>query len=87
MSCGFVERAVVGDAWLLVLGTRLPALRRVVVYGRPVNHVLHAILTIFTCFAWGFGWAILSSTGGERREVLQVDPYGNIVFSGTTRSL
>jgi len=22
VSCGFVERAVVGDAWLLVLGTR-----------------------------------------------------------------
>lgn len=26
------------------------------------NHVLHAILTIFTCFLWGIVWLILSAT-------------------------
>jgi len=58
----------------------------VIVYGRPVNHVLHAILTIFTCFMWGIVWLIIGTTGGERREVLQVDPYGNVISSGRTRS-
>ena len=59
----------------------------VVVYGRPVNHVLHAILTLFTCTVWGIVWIILGLTGGERREVMQVDPYGHVVSSGMHKSL
>jgi Protein of unknown function (DUF2510) len=57
----------------------------VVVRGRPVNHVLHAILTLFTCL-WGIVWLIVGTTGGERREVVQVDPYGNVISSGYSRS-
>ena len=59
----------------------------VIVYGRPVNHVLHAILTIFTCcLLWGIVWQIIGNSGGERREVLQVDPHGGVIISGLTRS-
>jgi hypothetical protein len=50
----------------------------VLVQGRPVNHVLHAILTIFTCALWGIVWLIVSLTGGEKRYQLIVDEFGNV---------
>jgi hypothetical protein len=46
--------------------------------GSPVNHTLHAILTIFTCLIWGIVWAILAGTGGESRHLMLVDEYGNV---------
>jgi hypothetical protein len=30
-----------------------------------VNHVLHAILTIFTCFLWGIVWVILAISANQ----------------------
>gem|GEM_PF-5284351 len=53
MSCGFIERADVGDAWPLVLGTRLPAFRRVVVYGRPVALWPNARVVLFVGLTLG----------------------------------
>lgn len=50
----------------------------VMVVGKPVNHVLHAILTIFTCLLWGIVWLIVGLTGGEKRELLVVDEFGNV---------
>jgi uncharacterized protein DUF2510 len=50
----------------------------VLVEGKPVNHTLHAILTIFTCLLWGIVWAVIAGTGGERREMIVVDEFGNI---------
>jgi hypothetical protein len=50
----------------------------VLVQGKPVNHVLHAILTIFTCLMWGIVWLVLSLTGGEKRFQLIVDDFGNV---------
>jgi hypothetical protein len=50
----------------------------VLVEGKPVNHTLHAILTIFTCLMWGIVWAILAGAGGERRHQLIVDEFGNV---------
>ena len=29
------------------------------------NHVLHAILTIFTCFLWGIVWIMLSAASSR----------------------
>jgi hypothetical protein len=49
----------------------------IIVYGKPVNHILHAILSIVTCI-WLIVWLIVAQSGGERREVLDVDPYGNL---------
>jgi hypothetical protein len=50
----------------------------VLVSGQPVNHTLHAILTIFTCLLWGVVWAIIAGTGGEKREMIVVDEFGNV---------
>jgi hypothetical protein len=51
----------------------------VLVKGKPVNHTLHLILTIVTCSAWGLVWLILWLTGGEKRLVVSVDEYGNVL--------
>jgi hypothetical protein len=52
----------------------------VLVEGKPVNHVLHAILTIFTCLLWGIVWAIIAATGGETRQMVVVDEFGNVLW-------
>ena len=54
----------------------------VMVYGKPVNQVVHAILTVFTCFLWAIVWLMAnSSKSGEHREVIQVDPYGRVTYT------
>jgi len=50
----------------------------VLVEGQPVNHVLHAIITLFSCGLWGVVWIILAITGGEKREMVVVDEFGNV---------
>lgn len=50
----------------------------VLVYGQKVNHVLHAIITFFTCGLWGFVWLVLGLSNGEKRHALTVDPYGHV---------
>jgi Protein of unknown function (DUF2510) len=52
----------------------------VLVEGKPVNNVLHALLTIFTCLLWGIVWIVLSLTGGEKREMVVVDEFGNVIW-------
>ena len=55
----------------------------VLVYGQPVNHVLHAILSIGTGGFWLPVWWYLSSKSRRnmRREVLAVDPDGMLRFT------
>ena len=56
----------------------------VLVYGKPVNHTLHLILTICSLpigFTWGLVWAGLAIFGGEKRKVVRVDDYGNVLLS------
>jgi hypothetical protein len=50
----------------------------VVVQGKPVNHVLHLILTLVTFLAWGIIWIALAIFGGEKRAMITVDEYGNV---------
>jgi hypothetical protein len=52
----------------------------VLVEGKSVNNVLHALLTIFTCLLWGIVWIVLSITGGEKREMVVVDEFGNVLW-------
>lgn len=52
----------------------------VLVEGKPVNHTLHAILTIFTCLLWGIVWAVIAATGGEKRQMVVVDEFGNVLW-------
>jgi hypothetical protein len=54
------------------------AFQAVVVYGKPVNHVLHAILSILLIGLWLIVWLIVGLTGGEKRQLIQVDEYGQV---------
>ncbi|MGW0780841.1 hypothetical protein [Streptomyces sp. NPDC002913] len=54
----------------------------VLVRGEPVNHVLHAFLTVFSCFAWSVVWAVLALTNTVERVVLTVDAQGQVVTVG-----
>lgn len=54
--------------------------------GQPVNHVLHAIITLFTCGIWGLVWIVLSITGGIKRQLVSVDEYGYVTVSKITTS-
>jgi hypothetical protein len=49
-----------------------------VVYGKAVNHVLHAILTLFLLGIWLFVWIPLAIFGGEKRELIRVDDFGRV---------
>ena len=51
----------------------------VLVTGRRVNHILHFLIGIPTLGFWWLVWAYLAITGGEKRRVVTVDEYGNIV--------
>jgi CTP-dependent riboflavin kinase len=50
----------------------------VVVTGRPVNHVLHLILTILTSGLWIVVWGLMALGAGEQRFYLSIDPYGQV---------
>lgn len=54
--------------------------RAIVISGTPVNHVLHAILSIFTCGLWLLIWALLAALGGETRRHIYIDEYGNVIW-------
>ena len=53
----------------------------VFVTGRRVNHLLHAIATIYTFGFWSIGWLITALRGGERWTAMTVDPNGEIRFT------
>ena len=53
----------------------------VLVKGKPVNHLLHGILTFFSMGMWGVVWLILFLTGGQTREIINIDDYGNALIS------
>lgn len=48
------------------------------VEGQKVNHTLHLIITLVTCGIWGLVWLVIALTGGEKRELLVVDEWGNV---------
>ena len=50
----------------------------VVATGKPVNHVLHLLLSLFVCTMWVPVWLIMAAVGGERRAAISVDPTGGV---------
>ena len=53
----------------------------VVVMGKPVNHVLHLVLTVCSLCCggiWAPVWLLISGIGGEHRQSLTVDEYGHV---------
>ena len=55
----------------------------VIVYGKPVNHLLHFFIGLFTVGLWWIVWLILVLTGGEKREMITVDEFGNVLVQKT----
>ncbi|MFH9198827.1 hypothetical protein ACH4KO_22305 [Streptomyces anulatus] len=51
----------------------------VLVRGQPVNHVLHAFLTVFSCLVWGIVWAVVALVNRVERVALTVDAQGRVV--------
>ena len=47
------------------------------VKGKPLNHILHVILSLVTCGAWALVWIALAIFAGEKRFIAAVDEYGN----------
>ena len=48
--------------------------------GRPINHLLHFIVCIFTLGLWMIGWLLLIINRGTWRENLHVTEHGEIIF-------
>ena len=53
----------------------------VLVRGRRPNHVLHVILSVITIGIWLAVWAIVGLISGEKRRVLTVDEFGNVLVN------
>lgn len=51
----------------------------VVVTGKRPNHLLHLILTLLTVGLWVFVWIGVAIFGGEKRRVVSVDDFGQVL--------
>lgn len=49
----------------------------VIVKGKRINHALHIVLSLLTG-VWLIGYLIILATGGEKREIVQADEFGNV---------
>ncbi|MDE0142980.1 MAG: hypothetical protein OXN19_16030 [Caldilineaceae bacterium] len=49
-----------------------------VVWGKPVNHALHLVMTLITGSLWLIVWFYFLMTGGERQEVLEAKENGTV---------
>lgn len=56
-------------------------IQAILVKGKNVNHVLHAILTFVTAGMWGLVWLFLYLLNRRQTLILAVDEYGNITRS------
>ena len=52
----------------------------ILVKGRRPHHLLHLIFTLMTSGLWAIVWLVLCIRGGEKRQVVWVDEFGNIVI-------
>jgi nitrate reductase alpha subunit len=50
----------------------------VIITGKPVNHILHLILSVLTLGLWLVVWLIVGIRGGEKQLKLSVDEYGRV---------
>jgi hypothetical protein len=50
----------------------------VVVKGHRVNHLLHFLIGLLTLGLWWLVWIVIAITGGEKRQMITVDQFGNV---------
>ena len=65
----------------VVRGARIESqsdFQAVLIKGKAVNHLLHFIVGLFTLGAWWVVWLILVIAGGEERQIVAVDEFGNV---------
>ena len=48
------------------------------VRGNRVNHVLHLLLTVITLGWWAIAWILIAVFGGEKRQMVNIDEFGNV---------
>lgn len=72
-----VSRASMGGGRLVSRGQT----EAVFEYGERPNHVLHAIITIFSCGLWGLVWLIIAATSQIVRRTVVVDEYARAWIS------
>lgn len=79
MPPGFILSGAVAQA--VAAGWRVESqsqYQAVLVSGHRCNHLLHALLTLFLCGLWAPIWLILALSVREERQVITVDPSGQI---------
>lgn len=59
------------------LESRMPT-SAVLITGKPVNNVLHLLLSVFCCGLWVPVWLALGALTGERRKTVIVDEWGQV---------
>ena len=65
------------EGWIIVDRNEQNAWVVLMLPDKPVNHVLHAILTIVTCLLWGIIWAIMAGNHQkEQRMRITIEPSG-----------
>lgn len=68
--------AMVRRGWRIE--SQLPT-QTVVAYGKPVNHILHLLLSIVTAGLWLIIWLTIGLTGGVQRRAIYLDADGSVV--------
>lgn len=53
------------------------------VEGKPVNHTLHLILSVLTCFLWSHVWLFLTAFTGERQVSIHESITGLYIEKGS----
>lgn len=51
----------------------------VVVRGHRPNHLLHFFIGVFTFGLWWIVWFFIAVFGGEKRQMVSVDDFGNVL--------
>jgi hypothetical protein len=49
-------------------------------YGKPINHILHLILTLLTCGLWGIVWIVIWIISNQEKKsiALQINEFGQV---------
>ena len=67
--------------WRVRNGARVlarTATAAVVETGKPVNHILHLLASVFLCGLWLPVWVLITATGGTFSRTLSVDENGGV---------
>lgn len=51
----------------------------VLIRGHRVNHLLHFVIGVVTIGLWWIVWIFMAALGGEKRQMVSVDEFGNVL--------